>query len=305
MNLTQLKLFNELARELSFVKVAKLNHISQPAVSVHIKKLEHALGQQLLSRTSQSTELTPEGLLILEDVKEILRLCENIKVRADFSQGMLEGHVRVAAIHSVGMYELGDFLPAFMKIYPKVIVHLEYRHSDEIYEEILKERIDVGIVAYPHSRPGIDSIPYTEDELVLIAGNKHWISHKKTVSLQQINDEAFIAFGERIPTRIAIDKLLDDRKITVDIRMTHNNIYTLKKAVEAELGIAIVPAATVNEEVERGILKRINIKGAETSRPISILRQNNRKSSAPVNLFVEKLLTFNQHRKPSVTALKN
>ncbi|MGF1766793.1 LysR family transcriptional regulator [Enterovibrio makurazakiensis] len=296
MNLTQLKLFNELARELSFVKVAKLNHISQPAVSVHIKKLEHALGQQLFSRTSQTTELTPEGLIILEDVKEIIRLCENIKVRADFSQGVLEGHVRVAAIHSVGMYELGDFLAAFMKMYPKVIVHLEYRHSDEIYQEIHKERIDVGIVAYPHSQPGIEAIPYAEDELVLIAGNKHWISHKKAVSLQQVHNEAFITFGEKIPTRIAIDKLLESTRTTVDIRMTHNNIYTLKKAVEAELGIAIVPAATVNEEVERGILKRIKIKDAETRRPISILRQSNRKSSAPVNLFIEKLLAFNQHR---------
>ncbi|WP_438590716.1 LysR family transcriptional regulator [Grimontia sedimenti] len=198
MNLTQLKLFNELARELSFVKVAKLNHISQPAVSVHIKKLEHALGQQLLSRTSQTTQLTPEGLLILEDVKEILRLCENIKVRSHYHQGVMEGHVRVAAIHSVGMYELGDFLASFMKTFPNIRVHLEYRHSEEIYEDIQKEKIDVGIVAYPQNRPTIEAIPFSEDQLVLITGNKHRLSHKKSISLSQLEQEPFIAFGEGI-----------------------------------------------------------------------------------------------------------
>ncbi|KKD59876.1 LysR family transcriptional regulator [Grimontia sp. AD028] len=294
MNLTQLKLFNELARELSFVKVAKLNHISQPAVSVHIKKLEHALGQQLLSRTSQTTQLTPEGLLILEDVKEILRLCENIKVRSNYHQGVMEGHVRVAAIHSVGMYELGDFLASFMKAFPNIRVHLEYRHSEEIYEDIQKEKIDVGIVAYPQNRPTIEAIPFSEDQLVLITGNKHRLSHKKSISLSQLEQEPFIAFGEGIPTRVAIDALLGNNKVNVDIRMTHNNIYTLKKAVEAEVGVAIVPSATVGEEVERGTLKRIKLNVEDTRRPISVIRLAGRKGSAPVNLFVERLLAFSR-----------
>lgn len=199
MNLTQLKLFNELARELSFVKVAKLNHISQPAVSVHIKKLEETLGQQLVSRTSQTTQLTPEGLLILEDVKEILRLCENIKVRSNYKQGVLEGHIRVAAIHSVGMYEIGDFLASFMKSFPKVCVHLEYKHSEDIYEEIKKEKIDIGIVAYPQNMPRIEILPYAEDELCLIVGVRHRLSQKKSIPLHMIDNEPFIAFGEEFP----------------------------------------------------------------------------------------------------------
>ncbi|EOD79316.1 transcriptional regulator, LysR family [Grimontia indica] len=276
------------------MKVAKLNHISQPAVSVHIKKLEHALGQQLLSRTSQTTQLTPEGLLILEDVKEILRLCENIKVRSNYHQGVMEGHVRVAAIHSVGMYELGDFLASFMKAFPNIRVHLEYRHSEEIYEDIQKEKIDVGIVAYPQNRPTIEAIPFSEDQLVLITGNKHRLSHKKSISLSQLEQEPFIAFGEGIPTRVAIDALLGNNKVNVDIRMTHNNIYTLKKAVEAEVGVAIVPSATVGEEVERGSLKRIKLNVEDTRRPISVIRLAGRKGSAPVNLFVERLLAFSR-----------
>ncbi|WP_434355512.1 LysR family transcriptional regulator [Parasalinivibrio latis] len=294
MNLTQLKLFNELARELSFVKVAKLNHISQPAVSVHIKKLEQALGQQLVSRTSQTTQLTPEGLLILEDVKEILRLCDNIKVRSNYKQGILEGHIRVAAIHSVGMYEIGDFLASFMKSFPKVCVHLEYKHSEDIYEEIKKEKIDIGIVAYPQNMPRIEFLPYAEDELCLIVGNQHRLSHKKSVPLRTIENEPFIAFGEGIPTREAIDSLFEKRDVFVDIRMTHNNVYTLKKSVEAGVGVSIVPHATVKEEVEKGTLKRIKINDIDTKRPLSIIHLNSREMSMPVSVFVEQLLAFNR-----------
>ncbi len=114
-NLTQLKLFRDIARELSFVKVAQQNHISQPAVSVHIKKLEHELGKQLLTRTPHNIQLTPEGIVILADVKKILYLCDNLKIRSNYQQETMEGNIRIAAIHSFGMYEIGDFLSSFMK----------------------------------------------------------------------------------------------------------------------------------------------------------------------------------------------
>ena len=89
MNITQLRLFRDIARELSFVKVAQQNHITQPAVSVHIKKLEHELGKELFNRTPHNVQLTPEGYLILPDVKEILRLCDSLKIRSSYSQGVL------------------------------------------------------------------------------------------------------------------------------------------------------------------------------------------------------------------------
>ncbi|GLQ72616.1 LysR family transcriptional regulator [Vibrio penaeicida] len=292
MNLIQLKLFSDLAREQSFVKVAKLNHISQPAVSVHVKKLEDALGQQLLSRTSQTTQLTPEGLLILEDVREILRLCENIKIKSNYSTGVLEGHIRIAAIHSVGMYELGDFLSGFMKAFPKVCVHLEYEHSEAIYEAVRKEKIDIGIVAYPKPNHLIESIPFSEDELVLVTGNKHRLSGKKSISIQQLKNEPFVAFGEGIPTRVVIDKLLQDSNVDVNIRMTHNNVYTLKKAVEAEIGVSILPNETVKEEVSKGTLHRIRVTDIDSKRPLSIIRLTAKDISTPLEVFIKELLDF-------------
>ena len=294
-NLTQLKLFRDISREMSFVRVAQKNHISQPAVSVHIKKLEHELGKKLLTRTPHNIQLTPEGLLILADVKKILLLCDKLKISTNYRQEVLEGNIRIAAIHSFGMYEIGDFLSSFMKLFPKIHIHLEFRRSDEIYSLLLKERIDLGVVAYPEMRTRVENIPLGQDELVLIVAENHHFRNKKSIKLEEINNEPFVAFDEGIPTREAIDQILNQKNITVDIRMTNDNIYTLKKVVAAGIGVSIVPASAVDEEVHNGLLSRVKIRDIDLTRPLSLIKLKKNTLSPPTEAFVEQLLQFNAH----------
>jgi len=292
MNITQLRLFRDIARERSFIKVAQQNHISQPAVSVHIKKLESELGKKLFTRSAHNTQLTPEGMSILTDVKEILRLCDGLKISSSYSQGVLEGNIRIATIHSIGMYEIGDFLSSFMKAFPRVHIHLEYRRFDDIYDLVLKEKIDLGIVAFPEKRLKIETINYSEDELVVIVAKGHPLSSRKTVLLKQIDGMPFIAFDEGVPTREATDRLLSEKGLSVDLRMTNDNIYTIKKAVEAGNGVSIVPATSVNEEVHQGTLSRLRIRDAKLLRPLALVRLKNSESSTPLEIFVERLLAY-------------
>jgi len=252
MNITQLRLFRDIARELSFIKVAQQNHITQPAVSVHIRKLEDELGKKLFIRTPHNIQLTPEGLLILTDVKEILQLCDGLKVH----------------------------------------IHLEYRRFDDIYNMLLKESIDLGIVAFPEKRTKIETIGYSEDELVLIAAKNHRLNARKTVLLKQIDGLPFIAFDEGVPTREATDEIFRERGISVDLRMTNDNIYTIKKAVEANIGVAIVPASSVDEEVHQGTLGRFKIRDASLRRPLALLKLKKTKFSKPLEIFMERLLEF-------------
>jgi DNA-binding transcriptional LysR family regulator len=293
MNLTQLSLFRDIARELSFIKVAQQNHISQPAVSVHIKKLEHELGKKLLTRTPHNIQLTPEGLIILADVKKILYLCDNLKISSNYQHETMEGNIRIAAIHSVGMYEIGDFLSTFMKSYPKIHIHLEFRRSDEIYSLLLTERIDIGVVAYSEKRTRIEALSLGQDELVLIVDKNHPLWGKKSIKLEEINNEPFVAFEEGIPTREAIDQMLMERGVDIDIRMTNDNIYTLKRVVAAGIGVSIVPTSSVDEEVSNGLLCRVKIRDIDLHRPLSLLKLKKNTLSPPTELFVEQLIKFN------------
>jgi DNA-binding transcriptional LysR family regulator len=292
MNITQLKLFRDIARELSFIKVAQQNHITQPAVSVHIKKLEDELGKKLFSRSPHNTQLTADGEVILDDVKEILRLCEGLKIRSSYSQGILEGNIRIAAIHSVGMYEMGDFLSSFMKSFPHVHIHLEYRRADEIYRLLGKEVIDVGMVAYSEKRTNIISTACGEDDLVLITHPEHKLARRKSVLLKYIKNQDFIAFESGIPTREAIDGVLAENKIIVNHRMSNDNIFTLKKAVEAGIGISIVPANSVDEEVQKGSIIRLPIRDIKLTRPIALLQRKKHQPNKPLEVFIQHLLNF-------------
>lgn len=290
MNLTQLRLFRDIAREMSFIKAADQNHISQPAVSMQIRKLEESLGKKLLVRSPHNIQLTPEGRLILGNVKEILALCDGIKRILDDSEDIVEGDIRIAAIHSIGMYEIGETLSTFMKSYPKVHIHLEYQRSDVIYDRLLKEKIDIGLVAYPEKRARIESITYGHDELVVIAANSHSIAARKSITLEQIRGEPFIAFDEGIPTREATDSLLKAHDIAVDLRMTNDNIYTLKKSVEADIGVSIVPSSAVEEEVLNGSLKRLRIKAVNTQRELAMVKLKKKKTNRPLEKFIQTML---------------
>ena len=290
MNITQLRLFRDIARELSFIKVARQNHITQPAVSAHIKKLEDELGKRLFNRTPHNTQLTSEGELILDDVKDILRLCEGLKIKSSYSQGILEGNIRIAAIHSVGMYEIGDFLSSFMKAFPRVHIHLEFRRADEIYNLLNKEAVDIGVVAYPEKRTNVEVTPCGEDSLVLITHPEHELAGRKTVLLKHIHHQDFIAFEPGIPTREAIDNVLSLNKIDVNYRMSNDNIFTLKKSVEAGVGVSIVPSNAVDEEVKKGSLIRLPIRDMKLTRPIALLQRKNHKPNKPLEIFIDHLL---------------
>lgn len=284
-----LKIFRDLAYEKNFVKVAKLNFLSQPSISFHLKHLEEKLGVRLFDRAPRKVTLTREGELLLPHAEEILLKCENLKTLVAPSRQTPSGDVRIATIHSIGMYELAPSLKRFMRTYPEIHVHLQYRRVEIIYDLLLKNKIDIGLVAYPENRARIKVTPFGNDHLVVIVSARHPLAKKKSISLEQIDGERFIAFDQGIPTREAIDEVLKKRRIEVSVRMTNDNIDALKRAVEIGLGISIVPSKTVEEEVRKGSLKSIRIRNVKLDRPLGILTLKERVLSYPVQLFMQTL----------------
>lgn len=295
MELQKLKIFRDLAHEKNFVKTAKLNFLTQPSVSTHLKHLEEELGVRLFERVPRKVELTKEGELLLPYVEEILLKCENLKTLIGQSQGIPRGDIRIATIYSVGMYELAPSLKRFIRKYPEIHVHLQYRRSDIVYDLLLKNKIDLGLVAYPERRAKIEVTPFGTDHLVLIVPCHHPLAKRKSVHLKKIDGENFIAFDSGIPTRETIDKTLGEKGVKVQIRMSNENIDTLKRAVEVGLGISIVPSKTVVEEVRKKTLKAVQIRDVKLNRPLGILTLRDRVLSYPVELFL-KILTNSRLR---------
>ncbi len=293
MQLLQLKIFRDIASENSFVKAAQKNFVTQPSISTHLKQLEAELGVKLFDRAPRRVVLTPEGKMLLPYAEEILTLCENFCALPVNMKKSPKGEIRIASIHSIGMYELDSFLKDFMRQYPKIRIHLEYQEAYAIYDLILKKKVHIGMVAYPQKRPKIQVLPYGVDELALIVPTDHPLTQKRSVSLSAISGEPFISFDENTPTREQIDKLLKKNNIQVQMQITSNNIYALKKAVEAGLGISIVPWPTVESEVQKGVLQRIRVREIEICRPLALLTLKKQIINQVTKLFIDSFMNHN------------
>jgi len=299
MEFRDLKIFRDIAQEKSFVKTAKLNFLTQPSISTHLKHLEEELGVKLFERAPRKVTLTKEGELLLPHVEDLLLRHDHLKAHLAQAKQIPAGSVRVATVYSVGMYELAPFLKKFIRAYPDIHTELQYRRADLIYDLILENKIDIGIVAYPDARAKIKVTPFGTDHLVLIVPPHHRLAERKRIRLRQIQDEHFIAFDQGIPTREAIDQALKQLGIKVQIRMTNDNIDTLKRAVEVGLGISIVPSKTVREEIRKGTLRSIQIDGVKLNRPLGILTLKDRTPSFPVELFI-RMLTNSKWKPPAL-----
>ena len=154
-----------------------------------------------------------------------------------------------------------------MKSYPTVNVHVEYRRSNQVYEDVLGNVVDLGLVAYPTKDPKLDVVALRKDRLVMICHPQNPMAKAKGLKLKDIASQKFIGFEPDIPTRKAIDKILKDHNVVVQNVMEFDNIETVKRAVEIDAGISIVPQGTVVQEVAKQTLSALPFDDGEFYRP--------------------------------------
>jgi|SRR5690625_1553901 len=289
MHLENLKIFVDLVENESFSKSGRLNGITQSAVSQQLRKIERDLNALILDRSQKSFRLTREGQLLYEAAKRILHHYEKFHCELQELQKIISGTIRLATIYSIGLHELPPFIKFFLQQFPAVNVRVEYRRSNLVYEDILTNSVDLGLVAFPQNMRQIEALPFREDELTLICSPEHALARRKQIRVPELEDRKFIAFDPDIPTRKAIDAIFREHKLKIEPVMEFDNIETVKRAVEINAGIAIVPRATVAPEVKQGTLKSINLNGGKYLRPLSILHRKGRALTPAIRKFIEVL----------------
>ena len=287
MHLETLKVFCDVVETKSFSVAASQNYVTQSAVSQQIRMLEEKYGKQLLERTRGNVQLTPAGEILYQVSKEIVQRYQDLESRLQDVAKVVAGTVRVATVHSIGLYELSTQLKRFLKAYPQVQLQLGYSRSSKIYEDALKGGIDLGIVAYPSRRPGITTIPLREDRLVLVVPPSHPFAKHRTISTNRLDGEALVGFDRDIPTRRETDRVL--RKHGIDPRYVTelDNVEVMKRVVEIGLGIAILPDKAVRPEVKGGTLVAVQISDEVFPRQLGIIHRSGKHFSPAAAKFIE------------------
>jgi len=283
------KVFCDLAETGSFSKAASLNSITQSAVSQQIRTLETRYKVTLVERGRRSLELTPEGVIFLAAGKEILNIYNHLGDRLHELRDVVAGELRVASIYSIGLHELPPVLKSFRQEHADVEVHVAYRRSAQVYAEVIGGEADLGLVAYPTRRSGLQISVFNEDELVLICHPNHALASRRSIRLDELNGEKLISFEPDVPTRKVIDRHLREQNVQIEHSMEFDNIETVKRAVEIESGVSIVPANTVKQEVESGILASVKFEGTRMVRPLGVIGRRGRPRSPAHKAFLAAL----------------
>lgn len=291
MQIESLKVFCDLAETESFTKAAQINQITQSAVSQQVSALERTFKSLLIERSKKKFRLTREGQILYDYAKQLINLYESLYSRLQEVRDIVSGTIRVATIYSIGLHDLPPYIKKFLKAYPTVNVHVEYRRSNQVYDDVVGNVDDLGLVAYPVKDPKLEIVPLRKDMLVLICHPKHPLANEREVNLKQLAGQKFIAFEPDIPTRKAIDKALKDAAVEVETVMEFDNIETVKRAVEIDAGISIVPQTTVAQEVAKHTLVQVELEKGTLFRPLAAIYKKNKVLSPAMKQFISILKT--------------
>lgn len=285
MHIETLKIFCDVVETASFSKAGAMNSMTQSAVSQQILSLEKKLGRTLLERGRRQCCVTPEGAVLLDAAKEMLEIYNGLGERFNELADVVAGELHVAAVYSVGLHDLPPYLKAFEKLYPTVDVQVAYRRSAQVYTQVLNGEAAMGLVAYPAMRKGIHIEPFKDDEMVVICPPSHPFAKLGKIPPAALKKERFIAFDPDLPTRQYLDRHFRENGVSLGHTIEFDNIETVKRAVEIEEGISILPMASVKDEMQSGTLKAIPL-DPPLRRPLGIILKRNRPRTPALREFI-------------------
>jgi LysR family transcriptional regulator, transcriptional activator of the cysJI operon len=286
MQIESLKVFCDLTETESFTKAAQINGVTQSAVSQQISSLERQFKSLLIERSKKKFRLTREGQVLYDYSKQIIATYDGLHSKLQEIKDIISGTIRVATIYSIGLHDLPPYIKRFLKSYPTVNIHVEYRRANQVYEDVLGNVVDLGLIAYPTKDAKLEIVALKKDPLVLVCHPHHPLAKVKGIKLKTLAGQKFIGFEPDIPTRKAIDKVLREYSVEVNHVMEFDNIETVKRAVEIDAGVAIVPQSTITQEIQKQTLASVPIDDAEMYRPLAAIYKKSKVLSPAIKQFL-------------------
>jgi DNA-binding transcriptional LysR family regulator len=187
------------------------------------------------------------------------------------------------------MHTLQPYVKKFMSRYPTINLSVVYLSARDIYAGILSGEIDLGVVAMPKRDRNIDVHPFEREPLVLTCSKENSLAGESIIDIHKLQSEEFIAFERDLPSRVLIDRILNQYSVSVQTVMEFDNIETIKRAVEINAGISILPETAVHMELANGTLKVVHFSNENFYRPTGVIVRRKKTLSAAGEYLLELL----------------
>ena len=244
LTLRQLQVFESAARHLSLSRAAEELHLSQPGVSMQMKKLTEAVGQPLMEQNGKRVQLTDQGQELVAASREILGALKRFELSLVARQGLTKGSVRLVAI-STATYFVPRLLGEFAQLHPGVKVSLRVTNREQVLETLAAGLEDLYILGQPPEGLAVTAIPFMDNPLVVLAAPDHPLAHKKHISLARLAEEPWLLREPGSGTRKAVERIFAESGLTLTPRMELGNNEAIKQAVLTGLGISVLSRHTL------------------------------------------------------------
>jgi len=289
MTLDHIKLFRDVALAKNLTRAAEICGVSQSAVTQQLQETERMLGVELLDRRTRPFELTQAGRLYFEFCRDVLRRKEEFDGQLDKLRGLVQGTVKVAAIYSVGISDMSRLERKVAGRMPQAELLVEYLRLEKVYEAVLTDQVDLGLVSYPESNREITAIPWREDQMMIAAAPSHPLVSKAKLLPSDLAQQDFVAFDDDLRVGREVKRYLRETGIQVNVVMHFDNTQTMKEASVLGSGISILPLPVLRNDIEQGRLVAIPIEGCTLVRPMGIIHRRRKTFNLATQVFLELL----------------
>lgn len=290
MQLESLKIFCDVIRHRSFSHAAELHDVTQSAVSQIVSQLEKRVNVQLIDRSTRPLQLTPLGLTYYEGCKVLLEKYDELEARVRNALVEISGTVMIAAIYSVSLSDMGQYVQRFHAELPKTQVHIDYLHPDRVYERVMDGTADLGLMSFPKKTPNLAAIAWREEEMVLVCSPKHPLASRLALPMNELDGLAYVHFDKNLIVRRRVDRFLREQGVSVDVVAEFDSIENIKQAVSIGAGVALLPEPTIRREVKARTLVSVPLFGCDFTRPLAIVHRRGQRLGAAAKRFMDLLL---------------
>lgn len=258
MNLRDLKYIIEVAREKNFAKAAQKVFVSQPAMSMQIKKLEETLGVNIFERDKQNFLITPIGAEIIKKAEIILRETEDMKLIAKNSKDPLAGNIKIGAFPTIASYYLPNFTKNIHKKFPQLKIFLVEEKTDELLEKLLNGDLDLCIFAMPVDNNNLSGEKIFSEKFLLATPKNHPLSKKTKIQLKELKNQQLMLLNEGHCMRNQALEICSSVKAFENNDFRATSLETLRQMVANGNGITLIPEIAVKNDDKINYIKIFN-----------------------------------------------
>lgn len=292
MNVTfrQLKVFEAVARHLSYTRAAEELHLTQPAVSMQVRQLEDSAGLPLFEQMGKKVFLTDAGREMYYYSKTIAQQLEEADEVLEQLKGIQRGHLNIA-VASTANYFATRLLANFAKLHEGTTFSLDVTNRESLLRQLENNEKDIVIMGRPPEGMELELEAFMENPLVAIAPPDHPLVTEKAIPMSRIQRETFVVREPGSGTRIAMERFFNEKGITLQTGMEMTSNEAIKQAVEAGLGLGIVSVHTMALELETERLVILDIKGFPILRHWYVVHRKGKRLSPIAEAFRQFVLS--------------